>query len=438
MNTFFNRIKLWIALFLLLFISCRTSTETTDSGKLEVRVLHPRIYWTENPQSEAIISWTSTGVSEDVSHTVWVSTSPEVQSSKENKWEFSIHEVVSGKIDLETEDKLVGVKEAYYQHASLHSLKPNTTYYFKFCSDNVCSPVYHFITAPDKGEGVKLLFGGDSRTGSPTTGIDTHPASHSARREMNTFIAGLVEKDPAILALIHGADYGMTASWWHLWYWFADHELTITKDNRVIPLIISQGNHDHAKGFYQNFMLPNIKKAPLEAYYYTTVFSKDIALITLNTEKSMAGDQLDWLEKEIKEKRAQHPWLLIQYHRPAFPAVKSFDREDFAKVRRYWVPLFEKYQADLILESDGHALKKTAPIKGEKIDRDSGIVYIGEGGLGVPQRKADPERWYFQEGGYASGHHHVWLLEFKAKQLDVKALGIKGEELVRFSQPRKH
>jgi hypothetical protein len=418
--------------------SCKTATDSLDPGVSEVRVMHPRVYWTENPQQEAIISWTATGTAPSSPHVVWMSTNPTAQLGADTSWEWAIKEVLSGPISLELEDKLTGVQSATYQHASVSGLQAHTTYFFKFCTGSTCSPVYHFRTAPADGSDVKVLFGGDSRTGSPSTNTDTHPASHTARREMNAFIASLFEKDTAICALIHGADYGMTASWWHLWHWFSDHELTITKDRRILPLIISQGNHDHAQGFYENFMLPNLKKTPVDGYYYSTLFSNQLALITLNTEKSMAGDQLDWFEKEIEGRRKTHPWLLVQYHRPAYPAVKNFDREDFAKVRKYWVPLLENYQVDLVLESDGHALKKTAPIYQGKIDKDKGIVYIGEGGMGVPQRKADAERWYFKEDGFAGSFHHVWLIHAKANELEVQALGMKGETYLQFSRKKKH
>ena len=54
----------------------------------------------------------------------------------------------------------------------------------------------------------------------------------------------------------------------------------------------------------------------------------------------------------------------------------------------HFCPLFDKYHIDIALESDGHCMKRTAPIRHGKKD-PTGIVYVGEGGLGVGQRK----RW---------------------------------------------
>ena len=41
--------------------------------------------------------------------------------------------------------------------------------------------------------------------------------------------------------------------------------------------------------------------------------------------------------------------------------------------------LFEKYNVDLALESDGHCIKRTVPIRNGK--QDNWVVYVGEGGL---------------------------------------------------------
>jgi hypothetical protein len=127
----------------------------------------------------------------------------------------------------------------------------------------------------------------------------------------------------------------------------------------------------------------------------------------------------------------------VQYHKPAYPAVKHFDREDFARVRQVWVPLFEKYDIDIALESDGHALKKTVPLLQNK-PNPKGIIYIGEGGMGVPQRTPDPERWYFLNGGHASSNHHVWKLTFQPQVLSVKAFGFNKDTLLSFELNRKN
>ena len=134
----------------------------------------------------------------------------------------------------------------------------------------------------------------------------------------------------------------------------------------------------------------------------------------MNSEISTAGDQARWLHQELAEARPDHRWLLVQYHRPVFPAVKSPGAGLLS-----WVPLFERYHVDLVCESDGHVVKRTVPIRDRKPD-PSGVVYIGEGGLGVPQRTPKKERWFLQEPGMADAAHHVFVITAGADVMKIR------------------
>ena len=122
------------------------------------------------------------------------------------------------------------------------------------------------------------------------------------------------------------------------------------------------------------------------------------------------------------------------YHRPAFPAVKKP-----GDALKFWVPLFEKYQVDVVFESDGHVYKKTAPVFGGKVNHDKGIRYMGEGGLGVALR--EPEKageWYFSGDGRVEKKYHFFALE---KLLDKIYIYSIDENLTPFDsvelRPRK-
>ena len=89
--------------------------------------------------------------------------------------------------------------------------------------------------------------------------------------------------------------------------------------------------------------------------------------------------------------------------------------------KKFWVPLFEQFNVDLVVESDGHVIKRTVPIRNEKQD-PTGIVYVGEGGLGVSQRRPHRDRWYLKAPGMASSGHHVMRVSFGKEQLDYEAI----------------
>jgi len=107
---------------------------------------------------------------------------------------------------------------------------------------------------------------------------------------------------------------------------------------------------------------------------------------------------------------------LAEYHRPAWPAVKKP-----GAAKEFWVPLFEEFDVDLVVESDGHVIKRTVPIRNEKKD-STGVVYVGEGGLGVPQRKPDRSHWYLRSPGMATRGHHVMKIRFTPEKIDYKVV----------------
>ena len=143
-------------------------------------------------------------------------------------------------------------------------------------------------------------------------------------------------------------------------------------------------------------------------------------MVTLDTNVSGGGEQSKWLEGELKRLRPNVTWLLAQYHRPLYPAVKS--PPPHAKI---FCPLFDKYNLDLGCESDGHCIKRTIPIRGDKAD-PTGVTYIGEGGLGVGQRKTKSDLWYLK-GGAVGSQHHIMKLEFSDKKLRIKTVILGGK-----------
>lgn len=210
--------------------------------------------------------------------------------------------------------------------------------------------------------------------------------------------------------------------------WLDDHQLTTGSDGRLLPIIPARGNHDIGPLFDEVFAFP-----PLDGDYYTTDLSPQVRLTTLNTEISTAGDQQDWLEQELAENRRKFRWYVAQYHRPAFPAVKSP-----SNAYSTWVPLFEKYRVDLVCEADGHNIKRTSPILNNAIHPD-GVVYIGEGGMGVGQRSPKTDRWYLKEvADKNSEGDHIHLLTFYPDRLDVRVVRLGGETFDNFQiAPRR-
>jgi acid phosphatase type 7 len=348
-----------------------------------------RVIWTQDPATSATVSWTTAtkGKTHQVSYA-------KQYPNKDVKKESTV--VLSHR-----DGPYSGADGEHYHHARLTGLKASTAYRFVITSDGESSPPMHFTTAPADDRDFHLLFGGDSRSG------------HFTRAQVNLLMAALAEEDEDLIAFAHGGDYISSGKNWGQWSrWLSQHELTVAASGKVLPIIPTRGNHDGGPLYDEIFDSPGSSGKN----YFSTKLSSKVALVTLNSEISVGGSQRTWLGKTLSSLRPEVRWLLAEYHRPAWPAVKKP-----GSPKQFWVPLFEQFNVDLAVESDGHVIKRTVPIRNEKKD-STGVVYVGEGGLGVSQRRPDRNRWYLKAPGMTGVGHHVMRVSFGKKQLDYEVI----------------
>lgn len=362
-----------------------------------------RVTWQESPATTAIISWTTNEAGSK--HVVHYDT--KTSSGKVEAYAKQTEASRNGKYSVADREKKK-VSQSHYHHAVLKGLKPSSKVYFTITSDDQASKEHWFLTAPDDDRPFKILFGGDSRSG------------HDTRQKVNKMMATMAE-DESLIAFAHGGDYiGSGQYWGQFSLWLDHHQQTFTKSGRILPIIATRGNHDRGELFNQIFHWPGGDRAN----YYTTQLSPNTALITLNTETSTSGDQRTWLAKELPPLRKKNRWLLTQYHKPAWPAVKSP-----SGALKNWVPLFEQHDVDLACEADGHNIKRTPPIRDNKVDK-TGVTYIGEGGLGVGQRTPRTDRWFLKAPGMATKGHHVHVLSFSKEKLEIKVVLLEKQKIL--------
>ena len=386
----------WLVLFSTSVASIQ-GDEPRSAPQVGAAPIQWRIVWTEDPAHTATISW-STRV-ETERNEVLFSSEPRGGSLESYESVTGAHR--SGRYSRSYRDSKK-TPDGYFHHARLEGLEPDSTVWFVMRSDGVASRELHFRTATEGNEPYSLLAGGDARTG------------YADRQRMNRLMASLVESEPEILALDHGGDYVFFGDRWDQWNgWLTDHELTTGASGRVLPIIPTRGNHDGGALFEEIFDAPG----GAGKNWYETRLGLGLTLLTLNTNVSLAGDQLTWLRARLREGRARSRWMLASYHQPAFPAVKVA-----GLARIVWVPLFEAFDMDLVLESDGHVIKRTAPIRDESVD-PTGVVYVGEGGLGVPQRVPRSKRWYLEPPGLVARGAHLMIVGVGEEALEVRTVG---------------
>ncbi len=362
---------------------------------------HWRITWTEHPQTRAIISWSTARAGS--THRVHYDTAP--RSDDITSYEQAIDAQVNGRFTGAAD-----TPELHYHHATLTGLRPATRYYFRIVSDDVATQEFWFQTAPTGDVDISIIQGGDSRS---------DPAM---RRDMNRRIAQTAAAHPDVLCFAHGGDYVYSGTDLNQWIqWLSDHELTTGEDGRMLPVVPTRGNHESVGALFDEvFGSPG---GGLGKNYFKTLFTPEILLVTLNTEIPRGGPQTRFLE-DVSSEHRNIRWKVAQYHRPIWPAVKLADAAKF-----HWQPVFDNERYDLVCEADGHTLKRTPPILGNNFV-DDGVVYIGEGGLGVPQRTPfSGSRLFLQSPGHAASAHHVWKLDFTAAEIRCAAIGKDGTTL---------
>ena len=362
-----------------------------------------RLIWTSRPATQAILSWNTkrSGTQHRVRMTKGTQGAEKIVVCHRNG-RFS-----SGKRRT----------ELYYHHALLADLEPSTKYYVTMESNGQRSPTFHFITASDEDRPLSILFGGDSRS------------DQTARRSVNKMMATLFQEGidlaaldihaEEIIAVAHGGDYvanGKNLDQWSKW--MSDHELTTSASGRLLPIIPARGNHDGGPIFNEVFGF-----SVSHLNYYGVDLCSSVHLITLNTETSMGGNQAKWLQQQLSVARAKRRWVLAQYHRPAFPAYKPP-----SGALQHFVPLFDRFTVDMVLEADGHTIKRTVPIRNGRQDA-AGTVYIGEGGFGVKPRTPKTDRWYLRPPGKASSGHHVQKLTFSAEKLRMQVILLDSKKV---------
>jgi hypothetical protein len=370
-----------------------------------------RVIWIERPQTEAMIIWDSDKPADgDYIKIV------KGESDTDQKL-FSHFDQAYTNIDKKGRE--IDEKKLYVRHIKCRDLDPSTKYTFTAYSGKEKSREYHFTTAPSDDRNYKLVFVGDSRT------------RIEVAQKISAQINELVKKDSEILAVLHGGDYANVPELKYWRPWLKAYSLTTSKMGRLVPMIPVCGNHEFIRRsplYGEAYGFPGEK----QKYYYSCELSPQVRIAILNTEISTLGDQQKFLRDTLKQyKKDKVIWQLSAYHRPAYAAVKKPSAAMTA-----WVPLFDEFDVDLVLESDGHCIKRTVPIKNNKLD-PKGTVYLGEGGYGAPQRKPG-KKWYLDSPGMASSGDHLMLLQFKKDEIDYKTIGINGDILDRYAfKPRK-
>jgi predicted phosphodiesterase len=256
--------------------------------------------------------------------------------------------------------------------AEITNLKPNTTYFITIKDSEGESNLLWFHTLPPSSEKLSIIAGGDSRT------------NPNIRQKADKMV-GKLQPD----FVIFDGDFTSlsTASEWK--QWLDDWTLT-TQNNRLIPIIVAQGNHERNNALQKLFDTP-------QNSFYSVQFNKILHISILNSQYN-PDIQKSWLANDLKNSNAK--WKFVVYHKAMRPHYSKKHNQN--EIYNAWANTIYKYNVDIVLEGDTHVNKITYPIKpSSKPGNDNGFVkdstgtiYLGEGTWGAPLRPYDnPKSW---------------------------------------------
>lgn len=287
----------------------------------------------------------------------------------------------------------------------IKDLRPETVYHFVVVDDQGLSRPMSFETPPDRlDRKLSIVAGGDSRN------------NRDARRQANTVVSRV--RPHAVFFSGDMTNDDSPAEWAS---WLDDWQLTIDSKGHCIPIVPARGNHEQS-----NESVSGVFDVPNPDLYYGLSFGGGLfRLYTLNTMISAAGDQLNWIKKDLNA-NANVVWKMAQYHNSMRPHTRGKTKRN--DLVQFWAPLFYRHGFHLVMESDAHVVKQTHPIRpgnGQGSDdgfiRDdlSGTIYVGEGCWGAPLRQNNFDRSWTLASGSFNQVKWIWI---SATKMEIRTI----------------
>ncbi len=356
-----------------------------------------RAIWYDNPSSSIVIAWHQASGDNPVLYL-------DVNDFGTNVGEYGVSK---------RPDHIQLAKGMNNHFVRLTGLIPNVTYYFIIKDSEGLSRRMFFTTAPNTPDKrLSIIAGGDSRN------------HREARQDANLLVAKLRPH-----CVLFGGDFTQNDSPEEWLEWMDDWQLTIARDGRITPIIVTRGNHEES-----NQTLADLFDLKIPGAYYAFNLGGNLARIyTLNTMIPAGGDQRNWLEKDLRSS-GHITWRLAQYHHPMRPHTERKPEKNDQVA--YWAPLFHKYNMNLVVECDAHVVKSTFPIRPDNgpgsdqgfiRDDETGTVYVGEGCWGAPLRdNNDDKNWTRASGSF---NQFNWIFIDRDK-IEVRTIKTDGAQKV--------
>jgi 3',5'-cyclic AMP phosphodiesterase CpdA len=313
--------------------------------------------------------------------------------------------------------------EVRVNHALLDGLTPDTNYVYAAVHDGATREFGTVRTAPSGRKRLCFTSFGDQAT--PTLGrlVGTTYVSDNLGSPAAGDTTAAIERIGPLFNLVNGdLCYANLAqdrirSWSD---WFDNN----TRSARYRPWMPAAGNHENELGngpvgyaAYQTyFALPDSgSDAQLRGLWYSFT-AGSVRVISLNNDDVCfqdggnfyvhaysGGAQKRWLERELADAQCDRAidWIVVCMHQTAISTTDRTNGADLG-IRQEWLPLFDRYEVDLVVCGHEHHYERSHPVRGtldtetrmpipvetrtDVIDTTRGTVHvvIGGGGTSAP------------------------------------------------------
>ncbi len=368
-------------------------------------LVDPLIYltWTHDPCSSMTVQWISS--TEETETTLLYQKDGEAAGN--NGWKIAYGSCLP-----------LPENQPYFLHrVELQNLQPNQKYQ---CIVMTRAPqTLSFRTMPQSLDTpVRFAVGGDACD-----------KSIKAFRKMNQRVA---KTNPRFAILGGDIAYAVKkrspredcAKWLQFFrYWMLD-----MKDDEgcTIPLLVTIGNHEVKRSFYARPEAATFFYLFFERARYTCDMGDYAQFIFLDSDHTqpVSGLQTNWLHTVLKgSMHFLHRFAI--YHVGAYPSTANVDGYVSGRIKKHWVPLFERYRLHACFESHNHAYKRTHPLLGNKRHK-KGVTYFGDGSWGVEPRKSTIHKKHKHYFAHTEKKQQVLIVELSKKERTFWALDVQG------------
>jgi 3',5'-cyclic AMP phosphodiesterase CpdA len=275
--------------------------------------------------------------------------------------------------------------EVQVHHARLTGLSPDTDYVYAAGHDGAPPELGTLRTAPAGRAAFRFTSFGDQ--GTPTVGkLDNGKyVNDNLGSPFAGDVTSGIERVAPLFNLVNGdlCYANLATDRVRTWNdWWANN----SRSARYRPWMPAPGNHENELGngpigyqaFQTYFAVPDNGGEDLVQglwYAFTAGGVRVIALANDDICHQDAGNtyvrgysggaQQRWLEAELARARADRgiDWIVVFMHQTAISSVDKFNGADLA-IRENWLPLFDKYQVDLVLCGHEHHYERSHPVRG--------------------------------------------------------------------------